>query len=134
MPDGYVRALVDRIYPLLDHAFVRREEKLRVTVKNEDAEFEPEQGVETVDEAHRALSENVRNWESSAALERGPDTIKLRYRKARLKEENLVPGKASLRSDRHPPGVHIGPDWAFVLTRIAIRPLLTLSQGQRAVV
>lgn len=104
MPDRYVKALVFRIYPQLDHAFVRREEHFSVTVKKGEAEFEFKQGIETVDEARRTHSEYTRNWEFSAALERGRDAFKLRYRKARFKEKNPVPGKASLGG-----GISAGP-------------------------
>ena len=102
--DRYVKALIFRIDPLLDHAFVRHEETFSVTVKDGEAEFEFKHGVETVDEARQALSEYIRNWEFSAALERGLLAIELRYKRPRFEERNPVPGKVSLSG-----GISTGP-------------------------
>ena len=77
---------------------IHEESAFRLEVKDNQARFEMKEHYATGEEARYAIENFIRNWESHASLERGPDSFHLEFERAEIKDRNPIPDKTSLRA------------------------------------
>ena len=77
----------------LDHD----ETGFRVEIENKQVCFEFKEHYATKDAARKAIEGYIRAWEFDADLREGPNSFKLRFDRARIKDRNPTPGVVELR-------------------------------------
>ena len=103
MNDPHVVALLYRV----DHGesvsykeaepLVLDEAAFRLEVKDNKARFELKEHYATHEDALKSLEDYIHNWESDACLENGPDSFRLKFQKAEIKDRNPTPGMLHIR-------------------------------------
>ena len=103
MNDSHVMALIYSIEhrDSVDYeeagVFVREEQAFRLEVKDKKVRFELKEHYAEELDARKSIEEYIRMWEFGACLDNGPDSFKLRFDEAEIKDRNPTPGEVSLR-------------------------------------
>ena len=69
----------------------------RLAVKDKQVRFELKEHHATEENAREAIEEYIRAWEFHACLENGPDSFRLKFRKAEIVDRNPTPGVLHIR-------------------------------------
>ena len=85
------------------------EPAFRLEVKDGQARFELKNHYATEEEAREAIEDYIRAWEFSACLESGPDSFRLEFHKAEIKDRNPTPGVVHFQFRTSMPRVTITP-------------------------
>ena len=76
---------------------VRDEPSFHLKVKDNKVRFELKEHYATQKEACKAIEDYIHNWESDACLENGPESFRLKFQKAEIKDRNPTPGVLHIR-------------------------------------
>ena len=86
----------------------REEGDFCLTVERGKATFTFKREFEMEREANRTVSEYIRQWEFSAALEHGPDSFELHSPRPEFKQKNPVSGKVQLAGEAYTGPASVG--------------------------
>lgn len=77
---------------------VRDEAAFRLEVKDNQARFDMNEHYATEKEARHAVENYIRDWEFSTCLEKGPDSFRLIFERAKIEDRNSIPSVTNLNA------------------------------------
>ena len=122
MNDPHVVALLYRVDhgKLVDYSeaeqLVHDESAFRLEVKDNQVRFELKDHYASEENARNAVENYIRNWESDACLEKGPDSFRLNFDRSEIIDRNPTPGVINLRAT-----ITAGPPTYSVTLTIGLR-------------